>query len=99
RERRAVKKATAKMLEEGLWKTKGLVLGYGMRGCWSEILTRRIPLRILTFSSIDSMGGRRWGKARKPSDAAPQNHFEKKFKFFREKLAKVFSPPSLQGVP
>ncbi|GIY68682.1 hypothetical protein CDAR_543701 [Caerostris darwini] len=35
-------------------------------------------------------------KAKKPRDAAPQNHFERKFKFFREKLAKFFFLPSFK---
>ncbi|GIY71706.1 hypothetical protein CDAR_125951 [Caerostris darwini] len=78
-------------------KTNGDVNPSGRGLCrGSEILKPRIPLRILSFSSIDSKEVSEGCGEKKPRDAAPQNHFERKFKFFREKLAKFFflPPPS-----
>ncbi|GIY68447.1 hypothetical protein CDAR_546191 [Caerostris darwini] len=59
-------------------------------GWISDILKPHIPLRILTFSSIDSKCCRRGCKAKKLRAAAPQNHSERKFKFFRGKNTLIF---------
>ncbi|GIY80412.1 hypothetical protein CEXT_653391 [Caerostris extrusa] len=68
----------------GGWTEEEKRMGYSSvmgLGSWSEILKSCIPLRILTFSSIDSKGVSERCKSKEPRDAAPQSRFERKFKF------------------